>query len=111
LNTKNEWSISKVFEAVNSLFSLIDSLSGKRLIEAVIEGKKWPKSLPKVTDPNVATQIAELLLQAHYFHHSEKVKEKKGYLKVGILPTFSRNSKFILMSNCTVSLDFTTEFL
>jgi hypothetical protein len=83
---------------VPSLFSLISSLPGKRLIEAVIEGKKWPKSLPKVTDPNVAVQIAELLLQAHYFHHSEKVKEKKGYLKVGNFPTLSQHQKLTGLS-------------
>lgn len=62
---------------------------GRRLVECIIGGQKWPKSLPKVTDESVARQLGELLLQANYFHRSEKVKEKKGYLKVNLLLSLS----------------------
>lgn len=55
---------------------------GIRLIECVLEAKKWPKSIPKLTDRQVIVEVADLLLQANFFHRSEKVKEKKGYLKV-----------------------------
>lgn len=55
---------------------------GKKLIEALLEGKKWPKSLPKITDKVVARLVAGSLIQAAFFHRSEKVEDKKGYLRV-----------------------------
>lgn len=56
--------------------------------------KKWPKSLPRITDSKVAIQVGELLLQAQFFHRSEKVGEKKGYLKVG-LSSFDIETNFL----------------
>jgi hypothetical protein len=57
-------------------------LSGKRLIESLLEGKKWPKSIPKITDKGTACLVATALIQKAFFHRSEKVEEKKGFLKV-----------------------------
>ncbi len=56
-------------------------------MEVILDGnnKKWPKSLPRITDQSVAVQVGELLLQAQFFHRSEKVGEKKGYLKVRVM--------------------------
>ena len=48
----------------------------------MLEGKKWPKSLSKITDKEVAAEIANLLIKAQFFHRSEKVEGKKNYLKV-----------------------------
>lgn len=56
--------------------------SGKRFIECILEGKKWPKSIPKITDSEIAVQVGELLLQSSFFHRSEKLEGKKGYLQV-----------------------------
>lgn len=56
----------------------------------IVDGKKWPKSIPKITDKEVALQVAELLLQSNFYHRSEKVEEKKGYLKVSSFVTFAR---------------------
>lgn len=56
--------------------------TGKRLLECIIEAKKWPKSIPRITDEAVAVKVSDLLIDAQFFHRSEKVKEKKGYLKV-----------------------------
>ena len=51
-------------------------------MECVLEAKKWPKSIPKITEREVAVAVAGLLVQNQFFHRSEKVEEKKGYLKV-----------------------------
>jgi hypothetical protein len=63
----------------------VDYFKGKRLIECCQEAKKWPKSIPKLTSEAVMGLAAELLLQNNFFHRSEKVKEKKGYLKVSLI--------------------------
>lgn len=60
----------------------VDYFKGKRLVEAMLDGKKWPKTIPKITDKGVAIEVANLLLKAQFFHRSEKVEGKKGYLKV-----------------------------
>lgn len=55
---------------------------GKRLVEKILEAKKWPRSLPKVTDKAIAIAVAELLVKHNFFHRSEKVDGKKGYMKI-----------------------------
>ena len=55
---------------------------GKRLIESLLESKKWPKSIPKITDKGTAQLVAGALVQSAFFHRSEKVDGKKGFLKV-----------------------------
>ena len=62
---------------------------GKRLIECIIEGKKWPKSLPKVTDKQVAVALGELLIDqdVSYFIRCEKTEDQKGILRVIIFIT------------------------
>lgn len=52
------------------------------MIQCILDAKKWPKSIPKITEHDVAVQVAELLLQANFYHRSEKVEDKKGYLVV-----------------------------
>lgn len=51
------------------------------MVDSIVEAKKWPKSLPKITDREVAVAVGNLLLESQFFHQSEK-QEKKGYLKV-----------------------------
>lgn len=51
-------------------------------MECILEAKKWPKSLPVITDKVVARIVAGSLIQAAFFHRSEKIEDKKGYLKV-----------------------------
>eukprot|EP01041_Mallomonas_annulata_P009816 gene9816-20416_t len=58
----------------------VDYFKGKRLVECILEAKKWPKSLPKITDRNDASTVAQLLIKSSYFHRSEKVEGKKGNL-------------------------------
>lgn len=55
------------------------------MVECILEGKKWPKSLPKVTDKKEAILIGELLIRSHIFHRSEKLAaEKKSVLVVSL---------------------------
>lgn len=56
--------------------------TGKRLVECILEAKKWPKSIPKISDSGIAIAVANLLVQSKFFHRSEKVEGKKGVLKV-----------------------------
>lgn len=58
----------------------VDYFKGKRFVECLIEAKKWPKTLPKITDRSVAAGVAQLMIKAQYFHRSEKVDGKKGNL-------------------------------
>jgi len=58
----------------------VDYFKGKRMIECILAAKKWPKSLPKITERTVAVSVAQLLVKGEYFHRSEKVEGKKGYL-------------------------------
>lgn len=55
---------------------------GKRLVECILEGKKWPKLLPKITNREIAVQLGDILLKELIFHRSEKDPEHKGVLKV-----------------------------
>jgi hypothetical protein len=48
-----------------------------------MEAKKWPKSIPKITDRGIAIIVANMMIQKAFFHRSEKVDGKKGVLKVG----------------------------
>mmetsp|Transcript_26955 Transcript_26955/g.27194 ORF Transcript_26955/g.27194 Transcript_26955/m.27194 type:complete len:361 (-) Transcript_26955:119-1201(-) len=58
----------------------VDYFKGKRLVECILEAKKWPKALPKITDKGQAISVIQLLIKAQYFHRSEKVEGKKGVL-------------------------------
>lgn len=57
---------------------------GKRLVESLLNAKKWPKSLPLITEKEVALEVALLLLKNQFYHKSERIDGKKGYLKVRI---------------------------
>jgi len=65
-----------------SIYILSFYHTGKRLIECLLEAKKWPKSIPQITDKGVARLVAQELIQASFFHRSDKVEDKKGYLQV-----------------------------
>mmetsp|Transcript_13278 Transcript_13278/g.13765 ORF Transcript_13278/g.13765 Transcript_13278/m.13765 type:complete len:349 (-) Transcript_13278:316-1362(-) len=58
----------------------VEYFKGKRLIECLLEGQNWPKSLPRITDKGMALELASTLLQKGYFHRSEKNTERKGHL-------------------------------
>lgn len=60
----------------------VEYFKGKRLIECLLEGSKWPKNLPKIEDKGVALQVASTLLRKGFFHRSEKDDDKKGHLVV-----------------------------
>lgn len=51
-------------------------------MECVLEGKKWPKSIPKISDRATAVAVAQAMVENSFFHRSEKVEEKKGYFRV-----------------------------
>ena len=48
------------------------NIVGKKLLEAIKEAKKWPKSIPKITDKAVALQVGNALLHKNFFHRSNK---------------------------------------
>lgn len=75
----------------------VEYFKGKKLIEAILEAKKWPKSLPKVTDRGVALQIAAMLLQANFFHKSEKNKDRKGTLQIAKRNVFEEGGYYTWM--------------
>ncbi len=52
------------------------------MVDCILEAKKWPKSLPKVVDRNVAIAVGNLLLKNGYFHRSDKDVDHKGILRV-----------------------------
>lgn len=54
-------------------------------MECILEPKKWPKSIPRIESQEVAIAVANALIQANFFHRSEKVTGKKGYLRVSSL--------------------------
>ena len=61
----------------------VDFFRGGRLVEAILEPKgKWPKSLPRITDKGIVLAVANELVKNSFFHRSEKIPGKKGYLQV-----------------------------
>jgi translocation protein SEC62 len=61
----------------------VDYFKGKRLVECILgDNKKWPKSIPKITDKGTAILVAGALLNKGFFHRSEKVEGKKGVLRI-----------------------------
>lgn len=68
----------------------VDYFKGKKLVACILEGKKWPKSLPQVTDRAVAVAIGEHLLHSAptLFHRSDRIDEKRGILR------YSKNTVF-----------------
>lgn len=75
----------------------VDYFKGRRLVECVMEAKKWPKSLPKITDKGVARAVAALLVQGNFFHRSEKIPDKKGYLKISQKNVFEESGYYTWM--------------
>jgi len=58
-------------------------------VECLLEAKKFPKTLTKITDRSVAAALAQLMIKKEYFHRSEKIEGKKGNLMVGFTLPFS----------------------
>lgn len=76
----------------------VDYFKGSRLVEALMEPKgKWPKSLPKITDKNVAKLLGDVLVKASFFHRSEKVEDKKGYLQISKKNVFEEGGYYTWM--------------
>jgi translocation protein SEC62 len=104
LSTRNELITSKVHyyapadEDSSVLFVYYDVL-GKRLIECILDenNKKWPKFLPRISDREVAAKVANLLLVGQFYHRSEKVGEKKSYLKISQNQEFDEKGYFTWM--------------
>jgi hypothetical protein len=48
----------------------------------LLKPKKWPQSLPAITEKSVAQAIGALLIKHQYIHRSEKDEKKKGFLHV-----------------------------
>ena len=74
------------------------------MIECILAAKKWPKNLPKITERSVAVSVAQLLVKAEYFHRSEKVEAKKGYLVVSINYIYSVYIFICIISGFSISV-------
>lgn len=72
----------------------VDYFKGKKLIESLLEGKKWPKSIPKITDKGVARLVAEALIQSEFFVRSERVDAQKNHLKISQKNVFEENGYY-----------------
>eukprot|EP01039_Chlorochromonas_danica_P001069 gene1068-1159_t len=75
----------------------VDYFKGKRLVECIIEAKKWPKSIPRIESQEVAIAVANALIQANFFHRSEKVTGKKGYLRIAQSNVFDEKGYYTWM--------------
>ena len=90
MNTTKELITSKVtlpftFCNRNLVIKLLLSscfFKGKKLVESILEGKKWPKSIPAITNREVAIAVGNLLCSSQFFHRSEKIEGKKSVLAV-----------------------------
>jgi hypothetical protein len=54
-------------------------------VNCLLSPKKWPQSLPAITEKSVAHQIATLLIKHQYIHRSEKDPARKGFLRVSTI--------------------------
>jgi len=76
----------------------VDYFKGKRLVECLLgEAKKWPKSLPKITDKGTAVLVAGKLIEKAFFHRSEKLEMKKGFLKISQKNVFEDDGYYTWM--------------
>jgi translocation protein SEC62 len=75
----------------------VDYFKGKKLVECVLEAKKWPRSIPQITDKGVARMVANLMVQANFFHRSVKVEDKKGLLKISPQNVFEETGYYTWM--------------
>lgn len=76
----------------------VDFFKGSRLLECIVTpNAKWPKSLPKVTDKAVARMMADALVSKSFFHRSEKVEDKKGYLQISKKNVFEESGYYTWM--------------
>jgi translocation protein SEC62 len=73
----------------------VDYFKGKRMVECILEGKKWPKSLPKITEAAVAHTIANSLIQNGFFHRAMKDEDKKGYLQESDKGIFEESGYYV----------------
>ena len=79
----------------------VDYFRGYRFMECVVEGDKplpkWPKTLPKIKDESQAREIAELMIENHFFHRSEKVPDKKRVLRMCKVNVYEEDGYFTWM--------------
>ena len=76
----------------------VDYFKGKRLVECMLaENKKWPKSIPRITDKGTAQLVAGALIQKAFFHRSEKVEGKKGFLQISKKNVFEDSGYYTWM--------------
>lgn len=76
----------------------VDYFKGKRLVECLLaENKKWPKSIPRITDKGTAILVAGALIQKAFFHRSEKVEGKKGFLQISKKNVFEDSGYYTWM--------------
>jgi hypothetical protein len=76
----------KIYKAVEHE-KRVEYFKGKAFIDTLLnigvdvdpkKSKKWPKSIPKITDKAVAIAVGNALLNKNFFHRSDKAEVKKG---------------------------------
>lgn len=75
----------------------VQYFKGARFVETLIEAKKWPKGLPEIKEKSVAYQIAGEMLKQQFFHRSEKIETKKGFLRVSKKQVFEEEGYYTWM--------------
>jgi translocation protein SEC62 len=75
----------------------VQYFKGDRLVHCLLHPKKWPHSLPAITEPGVAQSIGALLIKHQYIHRSEKNEEKKGFLHISKRQIFEENGYYTWM--------------
>ena len=80
----------------------VNYFKGKHFVEVLLsmghemdpkKSKKWPKSIPRITEEHVAVAVGDALLNKNFFHRSNK--ESRGAVKTGdVILTASSIHKF-----------------
>ena len=82
----------------------VEYFKGKRFIDVLLamgmemdpkKAKRWPKSIPKITEKAVAIAVGNALLNKNFFHRSNKEAHDKGTKRTGdIILTVSQVQMF-----------------
>lgn len=76
----------------------VEFFKGKRLVDCILQQRgKWPKTLPKVTSPEVALAIGAAMLEQEtsYFVRADKVDSDRGILMPSRVNNFEGSGYYV----------------
>ncbi|CAM9276800.1 unnamed protein product, partial [Ectocarpus fasciculatus] len=75
----------------------VQFFKGDRLVQCLLHPKKWPQSLPAITEKSAAHAIGAMLIKQQFIHRSEKDGNKKGFLHVSKKQVFEDGGYYTWM--------------